>query len=608
MTPDGQPVLQKPPSASTRLALWHAELDVARSSAWLASLLMRRLGAARSRLAALRDWLAGLPRHMRRAWMRQWGRRGIGALPIAALLTVLAGGQAQAATITVDPGGSGCTLSAAIINSNSDNQSGSPNCTAGSGLDIIDFANANTSYALNTNYGAALPTITGAITIQGNGHTTFDAEGAFRVFRVFSGFLEIHNATITGGSSADGGGIYANGSQLILSNTTISGNSAHYDGGGIYGFSSRLTVSNTTITGNSASSGFGGGIGAWDSTTSLTTSTVSGNSAGTVGGGVYSRGRLTIRDTTISENSAAGSGGGLRLSGTTVGLINATISSNSASNRGGGIDSNATLTVVHSTVTGNRANNGGGIYGSGSSISAIEIQSSIVANQVAGANCSGSNIASGGYNIENGTSCAFTMIGDQQNVSSAALDLGALALNVPGTTETHSIGAGSAALDQIPQGSNSCGTTITTDQRGATRPEPAGGRCDVGAYEREFVPTPTPTPVAPTAARVTQFKAAADPTGRIRIAWETASEIDVVGFRVQRAPEGSSTWEDLGAMVPARGKATGRTRYASVDNPGVGSFTYRLLIVNADRPPSAHGPVAAMVRALRAFLPVAIVR
>jgi hypothetical protein len=44
------------------------------------------------------------------------------------------------------------------------------------------------------------------------------------------------------------------------------------------------------------------------------------------------------------------------------------------------------------------------------------------------------------------------------------------------------LGAGSAALDQIPNASG-CQQHISTDQRGVARPQPAGGLCDIGAFE-----------------------------------------------------------------------------------------------------------------------------
>ncbi|MFQ5409443.1 MAG: choice-of-anchor Q domain-containing protein, partial [Anaerolineales bacterium] len=60
-------------------------------------------------------------------------------------------------------------------------------------------------------------------------------------------------------------------------------------------------------------------------------------------------------------------------------------------------------------------------------------------------------------------------------------NLSALANN-GGSTDTHALGSGSPALDQIPNGTNGCGTTYTTDQRSVARPQ--NSSCDVGSYEK----------------------------------------------------------------------------------------------------------------------------
>jgi predicted outer membrane repeat protein len=616
---DPRPLQAPQPADPTDLALWRADLAACERDPWRASLFMRRIEALRSRLAELRDWLASLPRRMRRGWARGWGRRWAYALPAGALLLALAAGQARAATITVDPGGSGCTLQDAIIAANTDTATGS--CPAGDlGADTINFATANGTYLIDSNYGVALPTINTEITIQGNGNTTLDAEGMFRVLTVdLGGSLGIANATITGGSAADGGGIYVAGGRLSLTSTTISGNTAVDNGGGIYAISSTVSLTGATISGNTADDR-GGGIYARASTVSLTSATIRDNTADGLGGGIMaiSGGSLSLVGTTVSDNSAD-SGGGAFLSVATS-VQNSTISGNSTSSRAGGILTCCnTLALIHTTITGNSAGSGvGGVYGV--TFALIDSQSSIIARQTAGADCGvediTSSFVSNGYNIESATGCGFSMASDQQSVSPVALDLDPLVPNAPGTTETHALGAGSVALDQIPPGTNGCGTTIGADQRGVTRPQ--GANCDVGAYELEVAtPTPTPTPTStptptpmpmptlpPTAAEVTHFAAAPDPTGRIRITWETASEVDVAGFRLQRAPEGGEAWADVGALVPARGSAASGTRYTATDAPGVGSFAYRLVVVNADGPPVTHGPIGAVVRALRAFLPV----
>ncbi len=53
--------------------------------------------------------------------------------------------------------------------------------------------------------------------------------------------------------------------------------------------------------------------------------------------------------------------------------------------------------------------------------------------------------------------------------------------NNGGPTQTIALLTGSPAIDAIPQGTNGCGTSIPTDQRGVNRPQGTG--CDIGAYE-----------------------------------------------------------------------------------------------------------------------------
>ena len=81
---------------------------------------------------------------------------------------------------------------------------------------------------------------------------------------------------------------------------------------------------------------------------------------------------------------------------------------------------------------------------------------------------------SAGYNLDSGTTCQFSTVGDQ---SDANPHLGALANN-GGPTQTEALLAGSAALNRA--GVN-CPTNL--DQRGLHRPQ--HGQCDVGAFEKQ---------------------------------------------------------------------------------------------------------------------------
>ncbi len=72
-------------------------------------------------------------------------------------------------------------------------------------------------------------------------------------------------------------------------------------------------------------------------------------------------------------------------------------------------------------------------------------------------------------------------------MAAATLGLGPLANN-GGPTMTRASLAGSPAINAIPfadctDQSSPTPQPVTMDQRGVTRPEPAGGNCDIGAYE-----------------------------------------------------------------------------------------------------------------------------
>jgi hypothetical protein len=93
---------------------------------------------------------------------------------------------------------------------------------------------------------------------------------------------------------------------------------------------------------------------------------------------------------------------------------------------------------------------------------------------------------SNGYNIESpGNTCGFdTNKGDQFDVTAEALNLGPLQDN-GGPTQTHALLPGSVAIGKIPEAEclDADGAPLTTDQRGAPRPETGGTLCDVGAFE-----------------------------------------------------------------------------------------------------------------------------
>ncbi len=241
-----------------------------------------------------------------------------------------------------------------------------------------------------------------------------------------------------------------------------------------------------TISGNNSVRVFGVNPGANLTLKNLTIA----NGRAAFGGGIDNAGTLTIQNSTLSSNSANGlfgAGGAILHQVGTLTITNSTISGNSATHAGGGIAiaGGATATITNSTISGNSATNfGGGINNSGST---VHIKNSIVANSTSGGDCSNFGTLNAlGVNFATDASCSgFTQ------VTPAQLNLGPLALNPPGTTQTHALLSGSVAIDAVTDCTLIGGGAVTTDQRGVSRPQ--GANCDAGAYETQFVTTLTVT-------------------------------------------------------------------------------------------------------------------
>jgi predicted outer membrane repeat protein len=273
-------------------------------------------------------------------------------------------------------------------------------------------------------------TVDKSLTLRGEAAATTIVQAAAsrglasdRVFTIASGVtVTLQDLTIRYGHAADHGGGIGNYGTLTLINSTVQANTATYYGGGLY-------TTGTLI---------------------LINSTVRSNRAGSGGGGLYNTGLLTLTNSTVRSNRA-GSGGGL-------------------SNWG-------TLSLTNSTISSNRAGSGGGLLNWGR----LTLTTSLMANTQGGENCRSDygSIRSYGYNLDSDGSCRLTAPTDQPGVDPL---LGPLQDN-GGPTFTHALLPGSPAIDAIPLGINGCGTTLTSDQRGQARPQPAEGPCDLGAYE-----------------------------------------------------------------------------------------------------------------------------
>jgi len=166
------------------------------------------------------------------------------------------------------------------------------NCTidAGNNSRVFYFHNSETSSAIIDGF-----TITGGNTDSGGGGIA-----------CYSSSPTITNCAISGNEANSGGGIYSDeSSSPTITNCTISGNLANVEGGlggGMAFVDSSATVSNAIISGNSGI--YGGGIYCNNSSpVIITNSTISGNS----GIGIYclNSSSLTVKNTIFWGNSSS---------------------------------------------------------------------------------------------------------------------------------------------------------------------------------------------------------------------------------------------------------------------------------------------------------------
>ena len=198
---------------------------------------------------------------------------------------------------------------------------------------------------------------------------------------------------------------------------------------------------------------------------------------------------------TVDHNTAS-YGGGLSFRSATI-IANSTISGNTAHKLAAAlysVNTNDSLTIANSTIAFNHAEAnlpyGAVHFGSLSASSTLALQSSIIANNTAGAMDTPSDLSmmqpvlSGADNLVIASSLSppgvITVTSDPH--------LGPLQFN-GGTTRTHALLPGSPALglgnhDAIPPG-------ITTDQRGAGYPRTTGSGAnvttDIGAFEFDTI-------------------------------------------------------------------------------------------------------------------------
>ncbi|WP_293298729.1 T9SS type A sorting domain-containing protein [Pedobacter sp. UBA4863] len=168
--------------------------------------------------------------------------------------------------------------------------------------------------------------------------------------------------TIMNGSGTSGAGIYNYYASPTLRNLVVRNNTATTAGGGIYNnLSSAINLSNAVIKNNTAQ--YGGGIYNNSSASVLTNVSITGNSAtlaatGAGGGGIFNENaNLKLTNVLIANNSSSAKAGGFRnLSGNPV-LTNVTLANNTATTNYTAIEiaggtPQINNTVIYGTISG----------------------------------------------------------------------------------------------------------------------------------------------------------------------------------------------------------------------------------------------------------------
>ena len=201
------------------------------------------------------------------------------------------------------------------------------------GADVITFQPSVTGTILLTTGEIA---ITDSVDIQGPGARSLAVDSTARIFSISgstSVTVVISGLTLTGGQAAGNGGAIGNvGANVTLRFVTVSGNNATSEGGAIFhnANSGWLTIESSTLSGNTANKA--GAIYSIGYNLVIRNSTISGNHAtDSIGGIKLEFAYASIYNSTITGNTAAfqfGGTGGVGLNNTQLDLVSTIVAGN----------------------------------------------------------------------------------------------------------------------------------------------------------------------------------------------------------------------------------------------------------------------------------------
>ncbi|MDA3874927.1 MAG: PKD domain-containing protein [Kiritimatiellae bacterium] len=213
------------------------------------------------------------------------------------------------------------------------------------GTPEITFSNTTASGAVDfyegtpktiTLAGSALPQINAPLSILGPGANVLAISGnnASRIFLINANNVSLSDLTLTNGhavgsSSGHGGAIRQDSGDTTITRCQISNSVADTSGGAIVISSGPMIISDSTLSGNTANGVSGGGslFNGVSGTLTIVNSTLSGNNAPN-GGAIINAGSLTLIQTTITGNRASDAAGGLGTPSGSIALFNSIIAGN----------------------------------------------------------------------------------------------------------------------------------------------------------------------------------------------------------------------------------------------------------------------------------------
>lgn len=419
-----------------------------------------------------------------------------------------------------------CSITEALINSSSGDQSGSVDCPAGDFIKTV--INLETDVVLSDEwpsipgYGYMLSGTSADLVLNGNGHTiSRDPLSAnLGIFRSVGNYsYEFYDVTFSGGllSSADpdinkGGAIFiSTASSVLFDNVNFEDNQAADGGavfirkdsapetnveiidssfvnnfttnnaGALYGVDVSISIENSTFEGNySSGGGYGGNIYLDDSDLTINGSYFGydGLGTGTINGGaIYadssSSNILEINNSTFDSMYASSTGSAISLNNNiSFDLINSVIYGGAGPSTPAisFIGQNNTINLSHNTFSSNNPNSGtSDIESSGIQTSAV-IENNIFSN--------------GNADICSGDFTNFTFTNNLSDTEDLDCSLTSDVLNIDSTPTVNgilkfiAINSGSPTIGSAVAGANGC---PSEDIRGY--PRPFGDFCDVGSYE-----------------------------------------------------------------------------------------------------------------------------